>query len=66
LLAWVRYGLKMGQDGMGLEIQLNIASVLGLFCIGSFGVSYHLHANNNRTTAGYTMRNDLKTYVPRR
>jgi hypothetical protein len=51
---------------MGLEIQPYIASVLGSFCIASFGVSCHLHATNTRTTDVYTMRNDLKTYVPRR
>jgi hypothetical protein len=55
----------MGQDGMGMEIQPYIASVLGSFCIAIFGVSCHIYATNNRSTAVYTMRNDLKTYLPR-
>jgi len=56
---------KMGQDGMGMEIQPYIASVLSSFCIAIFGICCHHHATNNRITAVYRMRNDLKTSVPR-
>ena len=38
---------------------------LGSFYIACFGVSYHIHANNNRTTAVYTLHDDLKTNVSR-
>jgi len=56
----------MGQDGMGLVVQPNIASVLGSFCVASVGVSCHIRGTNNRTTAVHKMCNDPKTYVPRR
>jgi len=56
----------MGQDGMGLVAQPNIASVLGSFCVASVGVSHHIHATNIIITAVHTMCNDLETYVPRR